>query len=54
MALVPLSPTFRLLLASALLSTWLMLLFVGWKLGGAVYLLLLAALVVFPWRSLRD
>jgi hypothetical protein len=29
------------------------LLFSGWAFGGAVYLLLAAALVVFPWTALR-
>lgn len=39
--------------AFALLSGWLALLLLGHAFGGAVYLLLLAALVVFPWRELR-
>lgn len=43
----------RLLLAAALLSAWLVLLFAGWALGGAVHLLLVATLAVFPWRELR-
>jgi len=44
------SPNLRLLLSSTLLSAWLLLLLVGWILGGAVHLLLVAALVTFPWR----
>lgn len=48
------SPLARLLTASVLLSSWLVLLFVGWTLGGAVYLLLLAAVLLFPWRQLRS
>jgi hypothetical protein len=47
------SPTLRLLISAAVLSTWLVLLFSGWAFGGAVYLLLGAALVVFPWTALR-
>jgi len=47
------SPTLRLLISAALLSTWLVLLFSGWAFGGVVYLLLAAALVVFPWTALR-
>lgn len=42
----------RLLAAFALLSGWLALLLLGWSLGGAVYLLLAAAVAVFPWRAL--
>ena len=41
----------RAALACAALSAWLVLLFAGWTLGGAVYLLLVAALVLFPWRA---
>lgn len=47
------SPTLRLLISATLVSTWLVLLFTGWAFGGAVYLLLAAALVVFPWTALR-
>ena len=43
----------RLALSVALLSAWLALLMLGWSAGGAVYLLLVAALAVFPWRLLR-
>jgi len=43
-------PNGRLLLASSLLSVWLLLVLVGWALGGAIHLLLVAALVAFPWR----
>jgi hypothetical protein len=40
----------RALVATGLLSAWLVLLFSGVALGGAVHLLLLAALVTYPWR----
>ncbi|HVT16025.1 MAG TPA: DUF5670 family protein [Thermoanaerobaculia bacterium] len=42
----------RAAVALLLLSGWLALLFAGWSAGGAVHLLLVAALVLFPWRSL--
>lgn len=32
-------------------SVWLILLFTGLSLGGAVHLLLVAAAVLFPWRT---
>jgi len=51
--LLVLSPTGRLIASAALLSSWLALLFVGWTFGGAVYLLLLASLALFPWKSLK-
>lgn len=34
-------------------SGWMLLLFSGWIFGGAVHLLLVAALALFPWRWLR-
>jgi hypothetical protein len=39
--------------AAALLSfsAWVALLFAGFAGGGAVHLLLLAALVLFPWKA---
>jgi hypothetical protein len=43
----------RLAASFGLLSAWLVLLLLGWSAGGAVYLLLLAALALFPWRALR-
>lgn len=33
------------------LSAWLILLFSGSTLGGAIHLLLVAGAVLFPWRS---
>jgi hypothetical protein len=45
------SSTGRLVLSAALLSSWLVLLFVGWTLGGAVHLLLAGSLALFPWRA---
>lgn len=47
------SPSVRLLLACALFSAWLVPLLAGWAFGGAIHLVLLAALVVFPWRAAR-
>jgi hypothetical protein len=44
----------RAALSFALLSSWLVLLLAGWSLGGAVYLLLVAAVVVFPWRLVLE
>ncbi len=41
----------RVVTAMALIAAWLILLFTGWTLGGAVHLLLLASLVVFPWSG---
>jgi hypothetical protein len=43
----------RVVVALALFSSWLVLLLLGSPLGVFVYLLLVAALVVFPWRLLR-
>jgi hypothetical protein len=48
------SPAVRAVVASALLSAWLILLLAGWSFGGAVYLLLAAALILFPWRQLKS
>ena len=42
----------RLALSFGLLSAWLALLLLGWSLGGAVHLLLVGALALFPWRRL--
>ena len=49
--LTRLSPTLRAALALLLFSAWLALLFSGLAGGGAVHLLLLAALVFFPWKA---
>lgn len=43
----------RLYLACALVSAWLVLLLVGIVFGGAVHLLLAAALAAFPWPAVR-
>jgi hypothetical protein len=45
------SPTLRAALALLLFSAWLALLFAGLAGGGAVHLLLLAALALFPWKA---
>lgn len=39
------------LLAAALLSAWLLALLVGWTLGGAIHLALVAGLFLLPWRQ---
>lgn len=44
-------PTLRAALALAALSAWLVLLFSGWTIAGAVHLLLAAAVALFPWRA---
>ena len=43
----------RLFGSAACLSAWLVLLFSGVALGGAVHLLLVATLGLFPWKLLR-
>lgn len=43
----------RLTLSVALLSAWLILLLSGFALGGAIHLLLVASLALFPWREAR-
>jgi hypothetical protein len=49
--LARLGPRLRLILFSGLLSAWMILLFVGIALGGAIHLLLLGAVVLFPWKG---
>lgn len=46
------SPTVRAALALLLFSGWMGLLFAGFAFGGAIHLLLLAALLLFPWKAL--
>ena len=48
------SPTARAALALLLFSGWIGLFFAGFALGGAIHLLLVGALVLFPWRSGRQ
>lgn len=48
------SDTARLIAACVAFSAWLGLLLWGHTLGGLVYLLFVAALVLFPWRALRS
>jgi hypothetical protein len=48
--LAGLSPRRRLYLSVTVLVAWMILLFAGVALGGATHLLLLVALVAFPWR----
>lgn len=51
--LPPASPTVRAALSLAGLSAWVVALFVGWAGAGAVHLLLVAAVLLFPWRAAR-
>jgi hypothetical protein len=44
-------PAIRAVFSLILISAWLALLFSGLAFGGAVHLLLGAALVLFPWRA---
>ncbi len=46
-----LGPNLRMLLAGSCFSAWLVLLLSGHRFGGAIFLLFLAALVLFPWRA---
>ncbi|HEX3555038.1 MAG TPA: hypothetical protein VIA62_17570 [Thermoanaerobaculia bacterium] len=45
------STTVRAVLGLVLFSSWLALLFLGLALGGAIHLLLVGGLAVFPWRT---
>jgi hypothetical protein len=45
--------TARATIALGLVGLWMALLFAGLAAGGAVHLLLLAAVAVFPWRALK-
>ncbi len=45
------NPTARLVAAAASFAAWLVLLFFGWLLHGAVHLLALAGLLLVPWRA---
>jgi hypothetical protein len=45
------SPTPRTFAAAACFATWLVALFFGFALGGAVHLVALAGVVLAPWRS---
>jgi hypothetical protein len=47
------SPTLQAVAALLCFTTWMALLLVGFAGGGAVHLLLAAAVAVFPWRALR-
>jgi hypothetical protein len=48
----PLAAFGRAAAALLLFSTWMALLFAGFLLHGALHLLLVAAALLFPWRSL--
>ena len=43
---------YRMTLSMLLISAWLGLLFSGWTFGGLVYLLLIPAVWLFPWKDL--
>jgi hypothetical protein len=45
------NPTARLFAAAVFLAAWLVLLFFGFTLHGAVHLLALAGVLVAPWRT---
>lgn len=47
-------PTVRTALSLAALSAWVVVLFSGWTGAGAVHLLPVAAVVLFPWRATQD
>jgi hypothetical protein len=49
----PVSPTWRAALALSLLSLWMAGLFSAVFVGGAVHLLFVGSLLLFPWRALR-
>ncbi len=40
--------------ALGLVGLWMALLFAGWPAGGLTHLLLVAALVLWPWRALAS
>ena len=46
------SEVLRTALSMTSVSVWMLLLFSGWALGGAVHLLFALALALFPWRWL--
>lgn len=46
------SPVVRTTLALLLFTSWLALLFAGFILKGGIHLLLLGALILFPWKAL--
>jgi hypothetical protein len=48
-----LSQKSKLVVSAILFSAWMGLLVFGWTFGGTVYLLLLASLILFPWKSLK-
>lgn len=45
--------TLRLAGVGFAISLWMVLLFLGVTLGGAIHLLLAGGLAIFPWRELR-
>lgn len=51
--LAVLSPISRLATSAILFSAWMALLFFGWAFGGAIHILLLASVALFPWKALK-
>jgi len=49
-----LTPTVRLILSTVLFSAWMTLLLFGWTFGGLAFLLIFAAVPLFPWKSLKS
>ena len=47
------SSNLRLVLSAACFSAWMVLLLSGHRFGGAIFVFLLAALALFPWRAAR-
>lgn len=41
----------RFAVAASLVSLWLTMLLIGWVLAGTTHLLLVASVIVFPWRA---
>lgn len=47
------SPSLRVALSGASFSAWMVLLLSGHRFGGAIAVLGIAALALFPWRAAR-
>ena len=52
--LAMLSQRSKLVTSAVLFSAWMALLLFGFTFGGTVYLLLLASVVLFPWKALKS
>jgi len=49
-----LAPTPKLVISAVLFSAWMAMLLFGWIFGGAIHLLLLASVALFPWKVLKS